>query len=165
MWPVYGAHCPFNIILFLWTGHQVMFTCQFLLTANVMLTYECVLTRASLVDKYLFLTCIQVTYSCQHHVLMLKRYMSCWHNYLSCWQGMWVSTGQHHLLTGDHACWQDTAMLKWHAFWHSENALSHELVLIWCFWAATWIQMRRCWFGVLLLLREEDCKRQLGQYC
>ena len=67
---------------------------QFLLTAKVMLTYECVLTRASLVDKYLFLyivyrmytgivTCLQGTLSCQHHVekmhavfIMLTRYVS-----------------------------------------------------------------------------------------
>ena len=68
--------------MFLWTGHQVMFTCQFLLTANVMLTYECVLTRASPVDKCLFLytgsvAYVQVTFSCQHHVVTLKRCMSC----------------------------------------------------------------------------------------
>ena len=59
-----------------------MFTCQFLLTANVMLTYECVLTRASPVDKCLFLytgsvAYVQVTFSCQHHVVTLKRCMSC----------------------------------------------------------------------------------------
>ena len=40
-----------------------------MLTAKVMLTYKCVLTRASVVDKYLFLytgigTCLQGTLSC-----------------------------------------------------------------------------------------------------